>query len=255
MIEVSIIGAGNVAYHIYKCIEKLDKYQTVEIYSRLSESNVNWSKVPIVHSLSNLKKVAIYIIAVSDHAISEIARNANFDEHSIVVHTSGAMGMDVLSGSSRNVGVLYPLQTLLKHEEVDFSETPFFIESNNECTSYVLHSLANELSDDVSVVSSEDRMKYHAMAVFTQNFSQYLCKTADKFLEKNDLNFEKLIPLLRKNVERLLDPENRKRMTGPAVREDENTINKHLNVLKDEKGMTEIYNFLSKKISTSRNDS
>lgn len=248
--SVSIIGGGNVGYHFYNCIERLDSYAIKQVYNRSSSDDYFWlEEDKLIHNIENLKKADVYIVAISDSAIDKVAEKLTLDEHSVVVHTSGATHLSVLQNVSRNYGVLYPLQSLLKGEVCDFSNIPLLIESNNDCSKYMINKLANELSNSVEYCNSENRLKYHTMAVFTQNFSQFLNIEANQFLLSKGLHFEKLIPLLKKNIGRLESKDSLKKMTGPAARGDLLTIDKHLEELKQNNTIYEVYRFLSDKIS------
>ena len=87
----------------------------------------------------------------------------------ILAHTSGSIPMSALENSSDKIGVFYPLQTMHKDVEVDMTEVPFCIEGNSKWNQGVLLELARSLSDNVQVVSSEQRKISHMAAVFACN--------------------------------------------------------------------------------------
>ena len=69
----------------------------------------------------------VYMIAVSDKAVSELSKQLPF-ENRLVVHTSGSVALKLLDMKHRR-GVFYPLQTFSATSELDFSEVPFCIET------------------------------------------------------------------------------------------------------------------------------
>ena len=89
-----LIGAGNVASFLKENI--IGSFEVLAVGGR-SKSH------PIP------KDADIYIISVSDKAISAVAEELK-DVNGLVVHTAGSVPMDVLPQTRR--GVLYPLQTL-----------------------------------------------------------------------------------------------------------------------------------------------
>ena len=123
MIRVVIIGAGNVAFHLSRAMVDSTGIRLVQIYSR-SEKNASSLpvSVPRTDELGALVEADIYVIAVRDDAISSLAP-ALKHLPGLVVHTSGTVSMDVLSGIARR-GVLYPVQTFSKDRNLDWKSIP-----------------------------------------------------------------------------------------------------------------------------------
>lgn len=212
MISVVIIGNGNVATHLTKAFTKTNKVTVTQINSR---------------SLIALPEADITIIAVSDDAIAEVSLKI---KNLFVVHTSGSVALNELQNNTRK-GVFYPLQTFTKNKEVDFSEIPFCIETENETDFKLLEKLAKSIGNNVYAIDSKQRKALHVSAVFVNNFTNHLYKIGSDICQENNVPFEILGPLIKETAAkvRTLSPE--KAQTGPAIRNDEKTIQNHLHLL------------------------
>jgi len=199
---------------------------------------------------TDLKAIAqhadIYVIAVADDAINDIAINLKLAEH-IVVHTSGAVPMNILEKISSNYGILYPLQSLRK-ETVKMPVVPLLVDAVNETTLLTIQSLATSISNKVSVANDEQRLKLHVAAVVSANFSNHLYALTEEFCQKENVRFDMLIPLIQEVASRLDDFSARDMQTGPAVRNDSATIRKHLQLLNDHPQVKKIYENLTESI-------
>lgn len=230
MIKVSILGGGNVAFHLIKQLLQLKDVELVQVYSR-SVATVNQFKsdVKITSEISTLEKADVYIIAVTDNAISAISESIPHT-NSLVVHTSGSVDMNLLSSKNRR-GVFYPLQTFSKQKEVDFSTIPICIESADEKDYQVLHNLASRLSKSVYQISSQQRQYLHVSAVFVCNFVNHMYTLGHSICKEHNIPFEILHPLIFETAEKIKLLEPKDAQTGPAIRHDSITINNHLNLI------------------------
>jgi predicted short-subunit dehydrogenase-like oxidoreductase (DUF2520 family) len=144
-------------------------------------------------------------------------------------------------------GVIYPVQTLSLHRKVDFREVPLAIESEHEQDGLILSELAHILSDKVYELSSEKREKLHMAAVFANNFSNYMFIQASELCLENDIPFDILKPMILETGKKVLKLDPVDAQTGPARRNDQEVIEKHLRDLQGTR--KEIYRLLSKEIT------
>ena len=114
----------------------------------------------------------IYIIAVNDDSITTVSQYFK-NISGLVVHTSGSMPLSVLPTSVRR-GVFYPLQTISKDRKIDFSKVPICIEAEKSEDYELLRELANAISDQVQIMTSDQRKSVHLAAVFVNNFTNHL---------------------------------------------------------------------------------
>ena len=76
---------------------------------------------------------------------------------------------------------------------------------------------------------------------------------AEKILKSQNIDVDILNPLIKETADKLNYLSPKEAQTGPAIRNDEITIQKHLNLLKETKYF-EIYNNLTKEIIKSKNE-
>ncbi|MFO7673055.1 MAG: Rossmann-like and DUF2520 domain-containing protein [Lutibacter sp.] len=245
MINLVILGGGNVAYHLTKALLKNDVVNVVQVYNRSIE-NINCFKnsTSITNNLSELKDADIYILAVSDNVISELSSALNL-KNKLVVHTSGSMAMDELKSVS-DKGVFYLLQTFSKEREIDFSTVPICIEAETEADLQLLETLAKSLSKNCYRINSDQRKSLHAAAVFVNNFVNHLYHIGHEICAQNKIPFEILLPLILETANKITTLPPLEAQTGPAKRNDTKTIEKHIAMLN--KNQQEIYTLLTKSI-------
>jgi predicted short-subunit dehydrogenase-like oxidoreductase (DUF2520 family) len=236
MISVVILGSGNVASQLIKTFLKIDTIDLKQVYTRTQE-DINTLKVSIdtTNDISLLKQADITIIAVSDDAISSISSHI---KNSFVVHTSGSVDMKSLNNIGRK-GVFYPLQSFSKKKKVDFKNIPICLESETNEDLLKLEELVSLLQSKSYILSSQQRKKIHVAAVFANNFSNHMYTIANEICEKYNIPFDILHPLIEETSNKIKNLTPKKAQTGPAKRNDAETIENHLNLLS--KKQQEIY--------------
>lgn len=245
MISVAVIGYGNLAFHLVNNFQTHQQITLTGVFARDINKLSHLQNHTFITDDINLLPVSdIYIISVSDTSIKNVSSNLKTDS-GLVVHTSGATAMEVLRGSYRK-GVLYPLQSFSKDKKIDFVNVPFCLEAENKEDLLLLESLIKTIGSKSYRISSAQRLKLHISAVFVNNFVNHLYKIGHDICQDNNIPFEILLPIIQetsKKVQRLTPKE---AQTGPAVRSDDKTISKHLDLLND--NQKEIYNLLTQSI-------
>lgn len=246
MIKVVVIGSGNVAQHLIKVIKNTADVQLEQAFARNIKALEHLlPQDKITSSYSKLKEADVYIIAVSDDAITNVSSQLPFSGR-LVAHTSGSVGMDETDSKNRR-GVFYPLQTFSKNKDVDFKLVPLCLETENAEDYILLEKLAKCLSDNVYTINSQQRQALHVAAVFVSNFVNSLYVTGNAICNENNIPFEILKPLIQETAHKVLTIKPQDAQTGPAIRNDKKTIEKHLAFLKDGK-QKYIYQLLSESI-------
>lgn len=246
MVKIVIIGSGNVAQHLIATFEENAAIEIVQVYSRKLHSKVaGIDTYRMVYDLANLREADLYIIAVSDDAISAVAQALPFVNR-LVVHTSGTAPITAINAKNRS-GVFYPLQTFTKNKAVDFKTIPICLEAENSTDYRVIEKVAKSISDSVYPINSEQRKALHVAAVFVNNFTNHLFQIGEAICKKNHVPFEILKPLIAETVSKINDLNPAEAQTGPAKRNDQTTIQTHLNYLADE-NQKNIYKILTQSI-------
>lgn len=243
MIRIVLIGSGNVANHLISAFAEQNLVKIIQVYTRNKEISID--NIETVHYFSELKEADVYLIAVTDQAISDISKEIPF-QGKLVVHTSGSVSLSDLSTHNRR-GVLYPLQTFSKNKSVTFKEIPICIEAENASDLNILKTIAESISDHPYEISSEQRKALHVAAVFVCNFVNHLYCVGSDICNENNIPFKILEPLILETASKIVTLSPQKAQTGPAKRKDTQTINAHLAFLKNNKHQ-DIYKLLTKSI-------
>ena len=246
MVTLAIIGSGNVAQHLIQAFTKSNEIELVQVFLRNKEAVSNFiSTEKITSDFSTLKEVDVYILAVSDDAIASVSSQIPF-KNKLVVHTSGSVSMAILDDKNRK-GIFYPLQTFSKNKVVNFEQIPICLESQNEVDYLILEKMAKLISKKVYNFDSDQRKGLHVSAVFVNNFVNHLYQIGNEICNKHRVPFEILQPLILETANKIMVLSPNESQTGPAIRNDTETIHSHLAFLTDE-NQKEIYTILTKSI-------
>jgi predicted short-subunit dehydrogenase-like oxidoreductase (DUF2520 family) len=251
--NIVIIGTGNVAYHIADSFRVNINLNLIQVFNhRNTKGAKRYSRefnCDLVTAYNAINPNAdLYIIAVKDDAIAEVAKNLiPLKLNGIVVHTSGSVDMKVLKSTSSNTGVYYPLQTFYPEATIDWQTTPILLEANSKRTLAKLKKIATSISNKVKVVNSENRLQIHLAAVFACNFTNALYVSAYEIIEKNlsRKDTELLHSIMLQSFHKLCKIHPKKAQTGPAMRNDTIVMKKHLALLKSDKQLVKVYKTLS----------
>ena len=248
--RITIIGSGNVGTHLAAAFKNAG-HTIVQIYSKHihnAELLAYHIKAQAIGDLNNINpETDIFVVSVKDEVIVDIA--GNLVKHGkLIVHTSGAASLAELLTFSPLVGVFYPLQSFSKNKGVDFLKVPICIEGADESITAGLVQLAQTISKRIYQVNSEQRKILHLAAVFANNFPNYLYGVAQGLVEKHNLDFDLLRPLILETAQKVQTNTPDQAQTGPASRGDEGTMTAHLQMLNDEPELKKIYYEISQEI-------
>ena len=251
--DIVLIGTGNTATVLGRKLKKAG-HNIVQVFGRNSkdaselayeldtESTNYWNVVN--------KNADLYILAVSDIAVEEVFHELQLTDKT-VVHTAASVSKEVLKEGSGHYGVLYPLQSL-KKDMGYLPEIPVVIDASDKKTLNMLDVLAHTISDRVVEAGDETRLKLHLAAVMVNNFTNHLYALIEKYCKDEGLDFYLLLPLIQETAARLEDASPSKTQTGPAIRGDDATIEKHLDLLNKYPQLKKIYELFTESISQSR---
>ncbi len=233
MSQIVLFGSGNVASHLYKAFSASDQAEVIQVFARQKrKADFVSEKTEVISDLEKLKSADLYLLAVSDSGIAEIASDLK-ESGILVAHTSGSTDISVLE-KFENFGVFYPLQTFSKNRDLDYAEIPFCLEANSEANLKQLQKIAAMISKSVLEVDSAQRRALHLSAVFVNNFSNHMFSLGANICSDNELDYNILQPLIKETVSKLDELAPKDAQTGPAIRNDQETIEKHINALTGE---------------------
>ena len=250
--KVTLIGSGNLATNLGKAIIK-SGHTVVQVFSRttgnaeLLANQLNAIPTTNLDDLSD--ETDVFILSGKDSVLKEIV-DAISPAHpnKVIVHTAGSVGIEIFEGNAMHYGVIYPMQTFSKGYEVCFNKIPVFIEYNDPVSQVLVNELAKSLSSSVVELTSQDRKYLHLAAVFSCNFVNHCYALAAHIMESHGMTFDMLLPLIDETARKVHNIHPLKAQTGPAIRYDENIINKHLSLLTDSPDLANIYESMSKSI-------
>lgn len=252
--DIVILGSGNVAAVLGRKFVNAG-HKILQIYGRnasaASALAYEWDTESTNYTSLINKHADVYIIAVADSAIETIAKDLKLPGK-VVAHTAAAVRMEVLKGVTENYGVLYPLQSLRK-ELTDSPDVPIYVEAATKKAELVLNELASSITKiPIEHANFDTRTKMHVAAVVVSNFTNYIYSLADEYCKKEGLNFNELLPLIDNTTQRLGKASPKDMQTGPAIRNDQATIEKHLELLQQHPKLYDLYKYLTESIIKNR---
>ena len=252
--RIVILGAGNVATHISRHFHARGQH-ILCVYSRTETSaqilagelgtlgTSDPGKVP--------QKADFFILCGPDRAVGEVAGQFR-DRQGIWLHTAGALDMDVFQGIALDHGVLYPLQSLSRERKIRMGHIPFLLEASSPLVMEKIRDLCSNITERVEEADSHTRLRVHLAAVFANNFSNHMVHVAQQLLEESKLDAKLLEPILEETFHKLTELSAAEAQTGPAVRGDVESMNKHIELLKGHPEWEKLYTFISREIQRAR---
>lgn len=248
--NISFAGAGKVASALCRkahmtghCIRQIVSPGEKSGKMLASSCGASWSD-----KLRFGDNTDLLIVAVPDSRLEEVLSAISCPAKTVVAHTAGSFGLEVFPPEIEHKGVLYPFQTFTLNREPDFRRIRFFIETTDNYTSELLSRFAESLGSKVYPSTTGQRTMLHIGAVFSCNFTNYMLTAAKEIASKSGLSFNVFEPLIDETIKKALEmgPENSQ--TGPAIRNDLVTIEKHLDKLSFSPGLQKLYSLISDSI-------
>jgi predicted short-subunit dehydrogenase-like oxidoreductase (DUF2520 family) len=223
--KIVIIGGGAVAEGLAREIGAV-----AEAGGAL-ELTQQWTRR--THSPEELAEADLYILAVSDRAVTEVSAELPFAPGAVVAHTAGCVPMGDISPRITHRAVLYPLQSFTRGRRIaDFRRTPFFVEGATPHALQIVRETAQALSDNVVEMNSELRAHLHLVGAVANNFSNAMFSLAEELAADADIPFDYIKPIIAETVAKAMAmPSPRLAQTGAARRGDEATLHKHTGIL------------------------
>jgi predicted short-subunit dehydrogenase-like oxidoreductase (DUF2520 family) len=247
--KVVLVGSGNVATVLGKVIHSAG-HEIVQVLSRNENHakelaqvfNCSWGSF----KSPGYKDADIYILAITDTALYHLDQYVQLG-NKLVVHTAGSVSKEVLKNISSRYGIIYPLQSLIK-DSGSIPEIPLLVDGSDDETTDFITGFSKTLSENVGLADDKQRLKFHVAAVLVNNFTNHLFAMGDEFCKKEEIDFEKLYPLIDETIRRVKLHPPQSVQTGPAIREDIYTLGKHLQILSAHPDLKYLYLKLSESI-------
>jgi len=251
--QIVLIGSGNVASVLGGKLREAG-HRIVQVFSRRPEHAMRLAKELECEHVSRWEEIDreadLYIAALSDDALRMLHSEITLPGK-LIVHTGGAVPKEILLKVSVNSGVLYPLQSLRK-ELRPYPEIPLLVDANLPADLEKIEDVARSISGQVQAADNDTRLRLHVAAVLVNNFTNHLYVLAEEYCRKEGADFNMLLPLIRETALRLSKIPPRDAQTGPAIRGDEATIKKHLELIGSYKDIKEVYTLITRQIQGER---
>ena len=250
--DVVIIGSGNVAEAFARTLKECEGVVLRQIFARnevRGRAIANMVGVEWCGAMEHIAPADLYLIAVSDRAVADVATSLVVPDSAIVAHTAGSVPMDAIAERKGGRGIIYPLQSFTSGREVNLGDVPLFVEADNDTVKERLMSIASHISSRVEYADSERRRVIHLAGVFVNNFVNHLYAVGGDVVGGVGLDFDILKPLIAETAAKAIasnDP--RSVQTGPAVRGDVVVTDRHMAMLRDDERKQQIYKHITESI-------
>lgn len=248
--KIYILGYGNLGSHLLNLF--ISRGIKVEgIFTDQQGLNI---EVPIFNKTSFtdvLKPSDVLFIATKDDEIIKfVNQSQNLDV--IRIFCSGGIQFSYFE-NTHHLGVWYPLYSFSKNQNINWNEVPVFIEFQDNETGDFLKQLNEILLLNYRILNSEQRANLHLSAVFANNFVNACMIACQEILENNEeAKFQDLFPIINQTIEKLKNAPALDCQTGPARRNDEITMGKHIDYLKSNPYEQQLYlnisNYIQQKL-------
>jgi predicted short-subunit dehydrogenase-like oxidoreductase (DUF2520 family) len=169
-------------------------------------------------------------------------------KHKIIAHTSGSVALSTTK--NQHNAVFYPLQTFSIQRQVNIKEVPICMEASSTEVYQKLEQIAQSISARVFNINSLQRRQLHLSAVFVCNFVNHLYHIGNELCENHKVDPSILQALIQETAQKTKELSPKQAQTGPALRGDTQTLQKHEQMLAEEPKFQHLYKLLSASIAT-----
>lgn len=257
--KIGIIGAGMVGITIAHAL-KMKGFEIATVADVTGEKALNMARQYLGDSVcytdNNMEVIGtcdIVAITTQDGAIREVAKEIHERterlDGKLFFHTSGAHPSSILKpldGKGATLGSLHPLQTF---PDIDSAirvlpSTYIFIEGDERALG-TLETLGKRIGHAVIPIDGKNKVYYHLSAVFICNLLCALLYSGEDIMKKIDITLEPFFPIIIATLQNIESKGPLMSLSGPIVRGDCETIEGHIDALRNMKLHKQIYKALS----------
>jgi predicted short-subunit dehydrogenase-like oxidoreductase (DUF2520 family) len=250
--QVTIIGSGNVATVMGRLL--LDKGHTIDqLFSRNPVHTMQLARQLNTKAITDLATLDtgsdLYIIAITDDAIAEIAAQLSL-KNKLVVHTAGSVSKEILKNTSTDYGVLWPMK-MIRKSMTTLESVTIVVDGSSEPVTRQLEQLATEFSPTVTRADDATRRKMHMLAAITSNFTNHLYHLAADYCAAENIDLSFFYSLIEETAQRIQTQHPKELQAGPAFRGDRQTLEKHVQLLEKYPQIQRVYRAMTDSIGES----
>jgi len=158
----------------------------------------------------------------------------------VALHSSGALtsdALDVLRKKGASVASVHPLMTFVAGSQPSIRGVPFAIEGDAAAVR-AARRMVSDLGGEAHTIRKQDKAAYHAWGTFASPLLTALLATTERVAElagvKREAARRRMMPILLQTLLNYASYGAADGFSGPIVRGDVQTIEKHLQVLRRE---------------------
>ena len=241
--RIALIGNGNLAWHLSRAMRNAGLHIHAHL-SRNNDQSQGWEIHPSWDTMP--ANIDVYFLAVPDAAISEAC--THISDRATVIHFAGGSDLQAISQPHR--AVCWPCQTLTRGTDIDYASIPVLFECADDDTERIIEQTLKKAWGTWTKADGQQRLKAHAAAVFSNNFTNHMQHIAHQLLHEAGLPEQLLHPMVKAHMKLLDNHEPNQVQTGPAKRKDVTTLQRHMQVLQHHPDWKKLYEALSEDIIT-----
>lgn len=259
--KIGLIGAGKVGFSLGKFFVR-GGVPVTGYYSRHRESAQEAAAFTGTQAYDELQTLVqdsdALFLTVPDGSISSVFETLKgFDlSGKQICHCSGALsareafpGIKDTGACGYSIHPLFPISS----KELSYRELPgaFFCLEGDGPHLPQWKALLESLGPSVQIIDGDSKVRYHAACAISSNLMCALVQESLDLLETcgftRELGLKALTPLIRSNLEHILQDGPSAALTGPVERGDTATVAKHLNCFPSEEER-ELYRAATEKL-------
>jgi len=221
MVNYAIVGGGRLARHFSQYFRLLEIPHTCWTRDRRSPFNTFQSSAAEQRLRDTISNAGRVLLLVSDGAIATVLKQYPLLHEKQLIHCSGALSFPGVAGA-------HPLMTFAEdlYDVETYQSTPFMLEAG-----FRFEDLLPGLANPHFTINVEDKALYHALCVMAGNFTQIMWRDISTHFEQRlGLPAESLRPYLQQVTRNFMQaPE--QALTGPLIRNDQQTIERNIGSL------------------------
>ncbi len=248
MKEISIIGAGRLGTSLGAALSK--KGYRIKSLSCKTARSAEESRTIIgqgkasADNIQTAKSGDILFLCLPDEEILKVGKelnNANINwSGRFIFHCSGLLSSEVLepfSAKGASTASIHPIQSIdhQKSPPEQFENIYFGLEGEIEALK-MSQEIIQRLGGRSLIIKAKDKAVYHAACSIASNFLVVLLDMASSLLTRIDLPedqaFQVLCPLVKGTLHNVKKFNIRSSLTGPVIRGDRESVEKHLEALR-----------------------
>ncbi len=229
------MGTGNVAWHLAHGLNDTD----VSIWGRNTDkakSIAQSANIRMTSTVEDCDNLTVFF-AVNDDSIQDLSTRFSFVD-ATAVHLSGSLSINALKAKKKMV--MWPVSSLVTGESQDLTAFPWVIQGNysDHLPSFSFFSVNDDLS----------RRRFHLAATVLNNFIHQMGVMVQDVIE--DAPDGLYNTLLHQTVQRMMRNDAETLQTGPAKRNDRESIANHLELLHNHNDLKDVYSLFTTIIKT-----